>query len=171
MSTSSWHLIGSFPTVVTLGQQQYHVGEKPTVILKTYNINRHAGMYTLQEQSGKNTRRSWSTAQFVTLGLGSVFCFDLMEVFAHIVTLLGPQNSYKRIVCPEACVAQKIGPFKHLQLPTSLAHVPCSVIFTATGASLCSSCLRGDHRIFSTGCIQIQLFFRMVMASEDFVAI
>ena len=28
--------------VVTLGQQ-YHVGEKPTVILYTYIINRHAG--------------------------------------------------------------------------------------------------------------------------------
>ena len=37
---SSWHLNG-FPYVVTLGQQ-YHVGEKPTVILYTY-INRHAG--------------------------------------------------------------------------------------------------------------------------------
>ena len=39
--TSSWHSNG-FPMVVILGQQQYNVGEKPTVMLYTY-INRHAG--------------------------------------------------------------------------------------------------------------------------------
>ena len=38
--TSSWHLNG-FPVVVTLGQQ-YHVGEKATVMLYIY-IDRHAG--------------------------------------------------------------------------------------------------------------------------------
>ena len=40
--TSSWHVNGFPPVVVTLGQQ-YNIGEKPTVILYTYYINRHAG--------------------------------------------------------------------------------------------------------------------------------
>ena len=40
--TSSWHLNGFPYMVVTLGQQ-YNVGEKSTVIMYTYIINRHAG--------------------------------------------------------------------------------------------------------------------------------
>ena len=42
--TSSWPLIEFLDDgiIVTLGQQ-YHVEEKSTVILYTYNIDRHAG--------------------------------------------------------------------------------------------------------------------------------
>ena len=39
---SSWYLIGFPDGSNIVGSQQYHVGEKPTVILYSY-INRHAG--------------------------------------------------------------------------------------------------------------------------------
>ena len=54
--TSSWHLNGS-PMQITLGQQQYNVGEKPTVILYIY-INRHAGT---PEKHLKQTRDNQCT--------------------------------------------------------------------------------------------------------------
>ena len=40
--TSSWHSIG-FPDGSNIGSSVYHIGERPTVILYTYYINRHAG--------------------------------------------------------------------------------------------------------------------------------
>ena len=40
--TTSWHLNGFPDDIVTLGQQ-YNTGEKPTVMLYTYYIDRHAG--------------------------------------------------------------------------------------------------------------------------------
>ena len=39
--------------VVTLGQQ-YNVGEKPTVILYTYIINRHAGTPDKKQKQNRN---------------------------------------------------------------------------------------------------------------------
>ena len=41
--------------VVRLGQQ-YHVGEKPTVILYTYYIDRHAGMPDKTKPTHMNSR-------------------------------------------------------------------------------------------------------------------
>ena len=40
--TSSWHLNGFLYDMIVTLDQQYNIGEKPTVILYTY-INRHAG--------------------------------------------------------------------------------------------------------------------------------
>ena len=61
--TSSWHLNG-FPDgrLVTLGQQ-YNVGDKTTVVLKTYSYcNRHAGTADKkQKQNGDNVihQQTW----------------------------------------------------------------------------------------------------------------
>ena len=57
------------PMVVTYGQQ-YHVGEKPTVVLYTY-INRHAGTPSKTETADT---MSLDRAQFFTLGLFSNGC-------------------------------------------------------------------------------------------------
>ena len=43
--------------VVTLGQQ-YNVGEKPTIILYTYYINRHAGTPEKQRKKQKQ-KKTW----------------------------------------------------------------------------------------------------------------
>ena len=40
--------------VVTLSQQQYNVGEKPTVLLYTYITNRHAGTPEKQKKNKNN---------------------------------------------------------------------------------------------------------------------
>ena len=40
--TSSWHLSG-FPDGSNIGSKQYILREKPTVMMYTYYINRHAG--------------------------------------------------------------------------------------------------------------------------------
>ena len=41
--TSSWHLNGFPDGIIVALDQQYNVGEKPTVILQHPYINRHAG--------------------------------------------------------------------------------------------------------------------------------
>ena len=56
------------PMVVKLGQQ-YHVGERSTVILHTY-INRY--MQGLQTKQSQKTRWAWITAQVVSKRLGGI---------------------------------------------------------------------------------------------------
>ena len=52
--TFSWHLNG-FPYGSNIGSTEYNIGEKPTVILYTYNI-RHAG--TPEKQRRQNSTSS-----------------------------------------------------------------------------------------------------------------
>ena len=53
--TSSWRLKGfPYAMVVTLGQQ-YNIGEKPTVILYTTYINRHAGTRKKQRKQSSTS--------------------------------------------------------------------------------------------------------------------
>ena len=55
--------------VVTL-KQQYNVGEKPTVILDTYIINRHAG--TPEKQHNKQKQCSTSSNMIIVIIYGTV---------------------------------------------------------------------------------------------------
>ena len=75
--TSSWHING-FPMEITLGQQ-YNVGEKPTVILYTYN-NRHAGT---PEKTVKTKQRQCSTPPHMVV---MIYCKEL-SLSAHAIPL------------------------------------------------------------------------------------
>ena len=90
--TSSWHLIGfpdGTPIVITLGQQ-YHVGEKPTVvILYTYIIiNRPAR--TPSKTTTKDTM-SLNRFQFFTLGLGS----DGVSIIILVYHIISDEANYR----------------------------------------------------------------------------
>ena len=63
--------------VVTL-RQQYNIGEKSTVILYTYYINRHAG--TPEKQRNKKTK----TSNMVVIVYCYIGCEDEVIVVSHI---------------------------------------------------------------------------------------
>ena len=65
----SWHLNGFPDIVVTLGHQ-YNAGEKLTVMLYTYYINRHAGTPRLKQN--KNIFSTWSSKKTTTTDSSSV---------------------------------------------------------------------------------------------------
>ena len=86
--------------VVTLGQQ-YNVGEKPTVILCTYIINRHAGT----PKQKKNRKKQLN---FITLlGLESDGCQTLL--YCHIKSLTRQERRFRFLIKSIAGIHNRYG--------------------------------------------------------------
>ena len=78
------------PRVVTLGQQ-YNVGQKPTVILYTYYINRHAGT---PEKQQKQKQCSTSSNMVVIIYCYIIGCEDKVTSWYYSTQLIQVVNTY-----------------------------------------------------------------------------